>query len=95
MTRNTFSNKTTHRATNQSGQLRGSEKTKYPCTIENLWRILKKNIARHKTKNKNELKSRILEEWEKISPAVCYKLVATMPKRIQLVIKCRGGAIKY
>lgn len=63
--------------------------------IENLWHILKRNVAKHRHKNKNELKARIFEEWEKISPEVCSKLVATMPKRLQAVIKCRGGATKY
>lgn len=63
--------------------------------IENLWRILKENIRRHKVSSKTDLKKIILQEWQLILPDICKKLISTMPKRVKAVIKAKGGAIKY
>lgn len=63
--------------------------------IENLWHILKERIRQYRHTSKGALKEKILQEWESISPDICYKLVATMPKRVKAVIRARGGSIKY
>lgn len=63
--------------------------------IENLWTILKRKVAAHKTPSKKVLKEVIFKEWQNISSDICHKLVATMPNRIKSVIKAKGGSIKY
>ncbi|XP_053949303.1 uncharacterized protein LOC128857577 [Anastrepha ludens] len=39
--------------------------------------------------------SGVEEEWNKISPDVCKKLVESMPSQLQAVEKQKGGATKY
>lgn len=63
--------------------------------IEHLWYILKRNIGRYHYTSKHELQQKIKEEWQCITKELCYKLVATMPKRIKAVIKAHGGSTKY
>lgn len=63
--------------------------------IEHLWHILKLRVGKYKCANKRILKNKVFEEWEMIAPDVCYNLVASMPRRLQAVIKAKGGATKY
>lgn len=63
--------------------------------IEHLWFELKKAVKKHNIKNKNHLIQTVLEEWKKISPAVCANLVHSMPRRVAAVIANRGGPTKY
>lgn len=65
--------------------------------IEHLWAHLRKHIYIRKCNSITELKKTILEEWEKISPSVCKRLVHSLPncKRITEVTKHNGGTTKY
>lgn len=63
--------------------------------IENCWRVLKEAVRRRSPKNLEELKVVCREEWNKISPEYCKKLVDSMPKRLTAVIANKGGHIKY
>ena len=38
---------------------------------------------------------RVEEEWNKMPDSVCKNLVASMPRRVQAVIKAKGGYTKY
>ena len=65
--------------------------------IENLWAIIKKRLRRKDCTTKTKLIQAIIEVWfhdEEIRN-ICQNLVDSMPKRIKLVIKCKGGHIKY
>ena len=46
-------------------------------------------------KSKEDLKNVLSEVWENIEEEVCQKLVGSMRKRFQAVIKARGGPTKY
>jgi len=35
------------------------------------------------------------EEWEKIEPSICQNLIESMPRRIEAVLKAKGGYAKY
>ncbi|XP_076659906.1 uncharacterized protein LOC143363470 [Halictus rubicundus] len=59
--------------------------------IEHLWGEIKRNLKKYTIKNKEDLKSNILLEWENIQPSTIQKLVQTMPKRMQEIIKLKGG----
>jgi hypothetical protein len=55
-------------------------------------RILKR---RHKIHNIKEMEDAIREEWEKLTPADWQNCIKSMQKRCMLVIKAKGGSIKY
>lgn len=63
--------------------------------IENLWHTLKKAVAERKPSNKRDLKNILLEEWGRISPNVCRRLVESMPARVTALIRSRGLPTKY
>jgi transposase len=63
--------------------------------IENLWHFIDKDIKLQKPSNLNELYAVIESSWRKISIELCVKLVDSMPKRCQAVIKNFGYATKY
>jgi hypothetical protein len=65
--------------------------------IEHLWVDLKKRLNEYPVppKGVHELWDRVVEEWNKIPPEVCQNLIESMPRRIQAVIKAKGGHTKY
>lgn len=63
--------------------------------IENLWSHLKIAIRKHEISNKNQVKAVLQEEWEKISPEYCEKLVRSVPNRLRDVIGNKGLPTKY
>lgn len=64
--------------------------------IEHLWFIVDRKVREnHKPMNMNELWENIQEEWSKIPLTTCQKLVDSMPKRCQEVIRAKGHSTKY
>lgn len=65
--------------------------------IEHLWHHLKTRIAAHPepAKGVHELWERASEEWAKITADTCRELIESMPRRVEAVIKARGGHTKY
>ena len=64
--------------------------------IENLWAILKKKIAQKRPSSQSELHYWIRHIWaQEIQPAVCRRLVLSMPDRIRAVLKAKGWPTKY
>lgn len=63
--------------------------------IENLWRELKLNVQKRGPKNITELKAMCIEEWNKIPPESCRRLVVNYSKRLEALINNRGYATKY
>ena len=63
--------------------------------IENLWSHLERKIRQREFSNKNQMQKILLEEWNKIDPALTKKLVKSMPKRLKEVIRRKGKATKY
>lgn len=63
--------------------------------IENLWAILDTNIRKRHISNKNDLKTALIEEWAKIPSETTKKLVESIPNRLKMVIKQKGGHTKY
>ncbi|KAK3541084.1 hypothetical protein QTP86_012316 [Hemibagrus guttatus] len=62
--------------------------------IENLWGIVKRKM-RNKRQNADELKATVKETWASIPPQQCHKLITSMPRRIEAVIKAKGAPTKY
>ncbi len=46
-------------------------------------------------KNADELKATVKETWASIPPQQCHKLINSMPRRIEAVIKTKGAPTKY
>jgi transposase len=81
----------------------GIEVLKWPAQspdlnpIEHLWDYLKKKLLEyeHPPKGMLELWERIEKEWNAIPASVCQNLIASMPRRMEAVIKAKGGNTKY
>ncbi len=63
--------------------------------IENLWGIVKRKMRDTRPNNADELKAAIKETWASIPPQQCHKLITSMPRRIEAVIKAKGAPAKY
>ena len=65
--------------------------------IEHLLGILKRRLAAYEVAlaGITELWDRVEGEWEKIEPSVGQNLIESMPRRMEAVIKAKGGYIKY
>ena len=66
-------------------------------SIEQAWGYLKRRLAayKHPPKRIEELWERTQVEREKISVEECQNLIESMPRRIQAVLKAKGGYTKY
>jgi transposase len=65
--------------------------------IEHLWDFLKRKLADYPTQPKGmlELWDRVKETWESIDKETCLHLIKSIPRRIEAVLKARGGYTKY
>ncbi len=63
--------------------------------IENLWGIVKRKMRNKRPKNADDLKATVKETWASIPPQQCHKLITSMPRRIEAVIKAKGAPTKY
>ena len=65
--------------------------------IETLWAIIKRRLNEYDAPPAgiNELWDRIQTIWNDITPETCYKLIASMPKRIEAVLKAKGKWTSY
>ncbi|EKM73419.1 hypothetical protein AGABI1DRAFT_28333, partial [Agaricus bisporus var. burnettii JB137-S8] len=61
--------------------------------IEHLWVNLKDKLKVYPKppKGVRELWDRVAEEWDNITPEKCQRLIESMPRRCQAVIKAKGG----
>ncbi len=63
--------------------------------IENLWGFVKRKMRDTRLNNADELKATVKETWASIPPQQCHKLITSMPRRIEAVIKAKGAPTKY
>ena len=65
--------------------------------IEHTWGYLKKCLSGYKRASTGvyQLWDRVVVEWGNISVEECQKWIESMPRRIQAVIKAKGGHTKY
>ena len=63
--------------------------------IGNLWADLKRRVRAKKPTNLTQLYPLCQEEWDKIHPPYCGKLVEGYPKRLTQVKQFKGNATKY
>ncbi len=63
--------------------------------VENLWGIVKRKVRDTRPNNADELKATVKETWASIPPQQCHKLITSMPRWIEAVIKAKGAPTKY
>ena len=64
--------------------------------IENLWNLMKNKVLEKHPSSLDALQTAIKEVWvREISANYCCKLVDSMPRRLQEVIKSKGSDTKY
>ena len=63
--------------------------------IEHLWEELKKRVRARRPTNQTQLHLLYQEEWAKIHPTYCGKLVEGYLKRLTQVKQFKGNATKY
>jgi len=65
--------------------------------IEHLWEHIKTKLHQYPTQAKGvwEIWERVVEVWNGIKPEVCQNLIESMPRRLEAVIKAKGGNTKY
>lgn len=64
--------------------------------IENLWYSMKRKVKLHQPTGLPHLRAIITQVWnEELSPSACEKLAESMPRRIQAVLKNKGGHSSY
>ena len=67
----------------------------WPQSYRNLWAELKKCVRVVRPKNLTQLHQLCHEEWAKIHPTYCEKLVEGYPNRLTQVKQFKGNATKY
>ena len=63
--------------------------------IENLWKELKIRVHRRDPRNLEDLKAVCVDEWAKITPEQCIRLVSPYRRRLEAVITNKGFCTKY
>lgn len=63
--------------------------------IENAWPVLKDHVAARAPRSKKELIRVAKQEWKKLDLDFCRTLIDSMPRRLLLVRRAKGGPIKY
>lgn len=65
--------------------------------IEHLWDYLKKRLGEYNEPPTSmaQLWERVQVEWENIPASVCQNLIESMPRRVEAVLKAKGGYTKY
>lgn len=63
--------------------------------IENMWSILDDKLVKSAVTNKTQFFEILKKTWDDIEDKYLRNLVESMPRRLQKVIKAKGGATKY
>ena len=57
------------------------------------WAILKERLSNRTVTTKQGLRRAITEEWRKITPEMCQKIIATFPDKLKGIIKKKGNRL--
>ncbi len=63
--------------------------------IENIWHIIKLKIRQRQPITLQQLETYIRQEWDQIPTPKLQKLITSMPRRLQTVLKKRGDATPW
>ncbi len=63
--------------------------------IENIWRIIKRKIRQRQPQTLQQVETYIRQKWDQIPTPKLQKLITSMPRRLQTVLKRRGDATPW
>jgi transposase len=63
--------------------------------IEHLWDYIKREVRKANPKNIKDLKAKVREIWNNVSPDFCRKLINSMPKRVEAVVRAKGKHTEF
>jgi transposase len=63
--------------------------------IENVWRLVKINIAKKKISTLKKLKAELKKEWNNLPSDLAQNLVGSMKRRIEALIEANGDFTIY
>ena len=65
--------------------------------IEHVWDHLQRQLynRQHQPQNLKELAEALREEWQGLDQEFLRSLILSMPRRVQAVLRARGGPTKY
>ncbi|GFU73882.1 transposase domain containing protein [Trichonephila clavipes] len=65
--------------------------------IEHIWEVMGQQlrVQRPPIHNISDLRERCLNIWYNVSPAIYQGLVASMPRRVEAVLRAKGGSTRY
>ena len=63
--------------------------------IEHVWDYLKREKIRHAATSKERLWEVLCQCWNSIEASTLQNLVKSMPKRVQAILKAKGGHTNY
>ena len=63
--------------------------------IEHIWSEVERRLRRRRYKNREELKTALVEIWGTIGEEVTSNLIDSMKRRLEAVIAAKGGPTKY
>lgn len=61
--------------------------------IENLWSVMDQKLANYQVHTTAQLREAITDIWSKITIETCVNLIHSVPKRIEMIRRVRGGSI--
>ncbi len=64
-------------------------------SMENIWRIIKQKIFQRRPQTLQQLETYIRQEWNQIPTPKLQKLITSMTRRLQTVLKRRGDATPW
>ncbi|GFV66333.1 transposable element Tcb2 transposase [Trichonephila clavipes] len=66
-------------------------------TIENVWKLMKREVAKDVNTNKTQLLERIIHVWNHPPQMqeTAQSCIYSMPRRIEALIAAKGGTTKY
>ncbi len=67
----------------------------WPANSPDLNCTVKRKMRDTRPNNADDLKATVKETWASIPPQQCHKLITSMPRRIEAVIKAKGAPTKY
>ncbi len=67
----------------------------WPANSPDLNRLVKRKMSDTRPNNADDLKAVIKATWASIPPQKCHKLITSMPRQIEAVIKAKGAPTKY
>lgn len=63
--------------------------------IEHIWTMIDQKLTGQTISNLLELEVAVVKAWNEIEPSTCANLIESMPRRVELCIKARGGHFNY